>query len=52
MKPRPNEETQHRLLAAAHWLTDAAAGHAPVVVAADAARRLIDRALDFEVDAA
>lgn len=47
----PNEETQHRLHAAAHWLTDAAEGRTPLVVAADAARRLIDRALDFEAGA-
>jgi hypothetical protein len=48
----PTEESRQRLLAAAHWLNDAAEGRTPLVVAADAARRLIDRALDFEAGAA
>lgn len=51
MTTAPSKDAQQRLLAAAQWLTDAASGRASVPVAADAARRLIDRALDAEVGA-
>lgn len=46
----PGEETQIRLHAAARWLTDAASGRASLIDATDAARRLIDRALDAETN--